>query len=619
MKKLLSVLLVLMIIAGSFIGCSKSSKESSNEESNAFTNNSQEDTAKNSSHTDSGSSYAPTIPAGDDALPEGTQQITAAPGTIEWNDSEGGPLDKTSAGGISDQVTAGSLSEQDASAVIPSENSMAAPKDTQDMAGYRYWNYYFQGYNTEEYTPITEIGFKDTISSPLSTFSIDVDTASYTNLRKNLNDGMIPAADAIRIEEMLNYFDYEYNEPTGNVPFTINTEIAECPWNEENYLLMVGIQGKNVDKESLPKSNMVFLLDVSGSMDEPDKLPLLKSAFSKLTDELGEDDRISIVVYADNSGVVLDSVRGSDKERIQEAIDGLSAGGSTGGAEGIDVAYRMAEKNFIEGGNNRIILATDGDFNVGPSSVEELESIIEEKRQSGIFLSVMGFGSGNLKDNRLETLADKGNGNYSYIDSVKEAKRVLVNEMAGTLLTIAKDVKIQLEFNPYRVAGYRLIGYENRALADEDFENDTVDAGELGAGHTVTALYEVIPAGSQSVPEKDLKYQTGETGNNQEFKNEISEIRLRYKKPEGEESREIRQVVSLQNTPVNREPSEDFYFAAAVAEFGMIIRGSQYQGNATLDSALKLAEKGLGEDESGYRLEFMELIDLYEELLTYHW
>lgn len=474
--------------------------------------------------------------------------------------------------------------------------------------------------NTEEYTEINESDYKDTNYNPLSTFSIDVDTASYTNLRKNLNNGTIPEADAVRIEEMLNYFDYDYEEPSGKIPFTINTEIGRCPWNEEHYLLMVGIQGRNVDKASLPKSNLVFLIDVSGSMDEPDKLPLLKNAFTKLVEALGENDKVSIVVYAGTTGVVLDSVRGDKKDTILEAIEGLDAGGSTGGAAGIDLAYELAEENYIKGGNNRVILATDGDFNVGPSSVEELEDIIAEKKESGIFLSVMGFGSGNLKDNKMETLADKGNGNYSYIDSTKEARKVLVDEMAGTLLTIAKDVKIQIEFNPYSVDSYRLIGYENRALADDDFKDDTVDAGELGAGHRVTAVYEIIPRSSSSGSDSDLKYQTKNVDISTEYRNEISEVRLRYKEPNGDQSREIKQVVSFLNTPVNgKNLSEDFYFAAAVTEFGMLLRDSQYKGNASTDSILELAEKGLGEDENGYRLEFMMLVDRYEELIGYPW
>jgi len=474
--------------------------------------------------------------------------------------------------------------------------------------------------NTEEYNEINEKGFWDTNNNPLSTFSIDVDTASYTNLRKNINYGIIPEKDAIRIEEMLNYFTYDYEEPSGGRPFSINTEIGKCPWEEEHYLLTVGIQGKNVDTASLPKSNLVFLIDVSGSMDEPDKLPLLKNAFSQLVEVLGEDDKISIVVYAGSSGVILDSVRGNEKEIILDALQNLDAGGSTGGAEGIDLAYRLAEENFIANGNNRVILATDGDFNVGPSSEEELENIIVERKESGIFLSVMGFGSGNLKDNKMEVLADKGNGNYSYIDTPREAKKVLVDEMAGTLLTIAKDVKIQLEFNPSAVESYRLIGYENRALQNEDFENDTIDAGELGAGHRVTAIYEIVPAHAATSGTKDLKYQEKNTKINYEYRNEITEVRLRYKEPDEGESKEILQVVSFGNTLVRgKNYSEDYYFVAAVAEFGMICRDSEYMGTATINSVLELTEKGLGEDKGGYRHEFLDLVEEYQELTNYGW
>ena len=512
----------------------------------------------------------------------------------------------------SDNTAAGNTMDEGVS--YPTAKSIAEDCDTQ------YFNYNYPVItNTEEYSQIVESGFKDVLQNPLSTFSIDVDTASYTNLRKNINYGILPEAESIRIEEMLNYFTYDYMKPSGNLPFSINTEIGKCPWNEGNYLLTVGVLGKSVDKESLPKSNLVFLIDVSGSMDEPDKLPLLKNAFSQLVKELGENDRVSIVVYAGDSGVVLDSVPGSENEIIISALEDLSPGGSTGGAAGIELAYHLAEKNFIKEGNNRVILATDGDFNVGPSSTEELENIITEKRESGIFLSVMGFGSGNLKDNKMEVLADKGNGNYSYIDSTKEARKVLVDEMAGTLLTIAKDVKIQIEFNPYSVEGYRLIGYENRALKDEDFKDDSVDAGELGAGHRVTAIYEIIPANA-AMGKKDLKYQTQEKKVENEYSNEISEIRLRFKEPNEDSSKEIKKVVSYQNTPVNEKNlSADFYFAAAVAEFGMILRNSEFKGNASLETVMKLAEKGLGRDEEGYRLEFMNLVDQYETMLNYRW
>jgi Ca-activated chloride channel family protein len=607
MKRALAIWLVLvLIITGNFIACSKKSES---------------DNYRNAEDSTGTRDSAAAERDGETKNSSGAKDSTGAEVSTETKGSNGTEQDTADyaipdeAAGLNNKaVTYDGDMEDEAFSTAAGENSAGGGQ-------YRYDSFAAPaGINSEEYSKITETGFQDTADNPLSTFSIDVDTASYTNLRKNLNYGILPQADAVRIEEMLNYFDYDYDEPGGSVPFSVNAEIGKCPWNQENYLLMVGIQGKNVDKKELPKSNLVFLIDVSGSMDEPDKLPLLKNAFSGLTEVLGENDRVSIVVYAGDTGVVLDSVPGSNKDLLLSAIADLQAGGSTGGAAGIDLAYRLAEKNFITGGNNRIILATDGDFNVGPSSVEELEEIIVEKRESGIFLSVMGFGSGNLKDNRMETLADKGNGNYSYIDSSREAKKVLVDEMAGTLLTIAKDVKIQIEFNPYSVAGYRLIGYENRALADEDFEDDAIDAGELGAGHTVTAVYEIIPSKGITGTGKELKYQTQETGTNTEYKNEISEIRLRYKEPQGKESREIKRVVSFQNTPVNgKELSEDFYFAAAVVEFGMLLRDSEYKGDASADSARSLAEKGLGEDKNGYRLEFMELIDTYEELLGYRW
>jgi Ca-activated chloride channel family protein len=473
---------------------------------------------------------------------------------------------------------------------------------------------------TEEYSEYREAGFQEVLKAPLSTFSIDVDTASYAMLRRDIQYGYRPDPQAVRIEEMLNYFSYDYPEPEDGKPFAIHAEIGSCPWAEDHYLLKVGLQGKTVDRESLPKSNLVFLIDVSGSMYSEDKLPLLKNAFAQFVEALGEKDRISIVVYAGETGIVLDSVPGSEKGKILKAIKGLRAGGSTAGASGIELAYSLAEKNFILGGNNRVILATDGDFNVGPSSMEELEDIIEEKRESGIYLSVLGFGSGNIKDNKMELLADKGNGNYAYIDSPKEAKKVLVDEMSGTLLAIAKDVKIQLEFNPYSVASYRLIGYENRALQNEDFRDDTVDAGELGAGHSVTAIYEIIPGRAVDLLKgnESLKYQT--QGLNPEYKDEITEIRLRYKNPEEEVSQELRKVVSFSNTPVKTvKNSEDFCFAAAVAQFGLILRESEYRGNASIESVLKLAEQGLGKDIGGYRAEFIDLVKTYDTFYGYAW
>lgn len=479
--------------------------------------------------------------------------------------------------------------------------------------------------NTEEYTEYQERGFQNSRLEPLSTFSIDVDTASYSNMRRYINYYSVPDPDAIRIEEMLNYFSYDYKEPDGEQPFEINTELGLCPWNKDNYLLMIGLQGKEVNKSQLPKSNLVFLIDVSGSMYDEDKLPLLKNAFSQLVNELTENDRVSIVVYAGSSGVVLDSAHGNDKERIINALNSLEAGGSTAGAEGIQKAYALAEDNFIKDGNNRVILATDGDFNVGPYSLGELQTIIEKKRESGIYLSVLGFGTGNIKDSTMELLADKGNGNYAYIDTPKEAKKVLVDEMSGTLLTIAKDVKIQLEFNPELVAEYRLIGYENRALNNEDFVDDKIDAGELGAGHTVTAIYEIIPGkaknSEQEVEDNTLKYKNANGEINDEYADELVEIRLRYKEPDESVSKELKKVVNVEENLNSKTLSKDYLFAAAVSEFGMILMESNYKGDSSIENILKLANDGIGTDEGGYRQEFISLVETYKYIISvdYQW
>ena len=350
-------------------------------------------------------------------------------------------------------------------------------------------------FNTEGYSAIHENGYKDVLNQPLSTFSIDVDKASYSNVRRFINMGQLPPMDAVRIEEMINYFSYDYPEPAGDHPFSVYTELSKCPWNDGHQLFYIGLKGKNMDKKELPASNLVFLIDVSGSMESPNKLPLLKSAFQLLVNELRPADRVAMVVYAGAAGVVLKATPGNEKETILNALNQLQAGGSTAGGQGIMLAYKIAHENFIDGGNNRIILATDGDFNVGASSNAEMERLIEKEREKGIFITVLGFGMGNYKDDKMEIIADKGNGNYAYIDNIQEARKVLVGEFAGTLFTIAKDVKFQLEFNPSRVKAYRLIGYENRLLNDEDFNNDRKDAGEMGAGHVVTALYEIIPAG----------------------------------------------------------------------------------------------------------------------------
>lgn len=390
--------------------------------------------------------------------------------------------------------------------------------------------------NTEAYAPIQENVYQSVLQNPLSTFSIDVDTASYSNIRRFLMDGQLPPRDAVRIEEMVNYFPYNYKEPKGKEPFAISSQIADCPWNEKHSLAMVTLKAKDFNTDKKPANNLVFLMDVSGSMNEPDKLPLLKSSFKLLVNQLDEEDKVSIVVYAGAAGVVLDATHGHRKDEILDAIEELDAGGSTAGGEGINLAYKIAKENFVDDGNNRIILATDGDFNVGPSSEKELTKLIEENRKSGIFLSVLGFGTGNLDDRTAELLADKGNGNYAYIDTILEAKKVLVDQIGSTLYTVAKDVKYQLEFNPGKVKGYRLLGYENRLLNDEDFEDDTKDAGEVGAGHVVTAFYELIPADSdEEIPGSDLKYQTTRVKPSDEWMT----IKVRYKEPDGHVSKLI--------------------------------------------------------------------------------
>lgn len=465
-------------------------------------------------------------------------------------------------------------------------------------------------FNTEEYDRITDNPYLLVVNNPLSTFSIDVDAASYANTRRFLNNNELPPKDAVRIEEFINYFNYDYPEPTGDDPFSITTEISTAPWNEKHKLIHIGLKGKNIETQNLPPSNLVFLLDVSGSMDMPNKLPLLKSAFKLLVNELGEKDKVSIVVYAGAAGMVLEPTRGDQKDKIIKALDDLYASGSTAGGEGIILAYKIAKENFIKDGNNRVILATDGDFNVGVSSDAELERLIEEKRKDGIFLTVLGFGMGNYKDSKMEKLADKGNGNYAYIDNILEAKKVLVTEIGGTLLTIAKDVKIQVEFNPTKVKAYRLIGYENRLMRNEDFNDDKKDAGELGAGHTVTALYEIIPTDSdEEVPNIDpLKYQQTKVNTVASNSDEILTVKFRYKKPDGDVSKLIEKPL-LDKMVTWEYTSDNFKFSAAVAAFGMLLRDSEYKGNITYNDILKIAKSSKGEDKEGYRSEFITLVE----------
>ncbi|MBT3266368.1 VWA domain-containing protein [Candidatus Poribacteria bacterium] len=471
---------------------------------------------------------------------------------------------------------------------------------------------------TESYEAFADNGFRSPIDAPLSTFAIDVDTASYSNIRRFITDGRNPRVDAVRVEEMVNYFRYEYPDPEGDEPFAVYTEIGDAPWRPEHRLVHIGLQGRRVDNADRPASNLVFLLDVSGSMRSNDKLPLLKRAFRMLVGELDARDRVAIVVYAGHAGVALPPTSGAEKQEILRVVAGLGAGGSTAGAQGIRAAYDLAHRSFIRGGINRVILATDGDFNVGISDDGSLVRMIEKKRESGVFLTVLGFGKGNLQDAKMHKLADKGNGSYHYIDSIYEAKKVLIDEMGATLQTIAKDVKIQVEFNPAHVAAYRLVGYETRLLAAEDFADDKKDAGELGAGHTVTALYEVIPHGVDSralggrqIP---LKYQQRDLSEAADGSGEMLTVKLRYKQPDGDTSRLITRVVS--SDADGGDCTDGFRFSAAVAMFAMILRHSPAVGDATVSDARELARGSLGDDAEGYRRGFVSMVELYESQLA---
>ncbi|HVA51541.1 MAG TPA: VWA domain-containing protein [Pirellulales bacterium] len=464
-------------------------------------------------------------------------------------------------------------------------------------------------FNIESYDRIDENPFLNVRQNPLSTISIDVDTASYANVRRFFNGGSLPPKDAVRIEELVNYFGYHYAPPTDDQSFAVHAEVAGCPWQPKHRLLRIALKGREIDLQNRPAGNLVFLIDVSGSMDGPAKLPLLKSALHLLVDKLGENDRVAMVVYAGSSGLVLPSTSGLYKETILAALDALEAGGSTNGGSGIQLAYNVAREKFIKGGANRVILCTDGDFNVGLTDRGSLTRLIEDEAKSGVFLSVLGFGAGNLKDATMEQLADRGNGNYAYIDTLNEARKVLVEQLGGTLLTIAKDVKLQLEFNPRQVAAYRLIGYENRLLRAEDFNDDKKDAGEIGAGHTVTALYELAPAGGEALlAEVDgLKYQHTVEAIEAADRDELLTLKLRYKEPEGETSKLLESVVKDEKRNY-AQASEDFRFAASVAGFGLLLRESQYKGNLTLGAVVELAEASRGADEHGYRAEFIELV-----------
>jgi Ca-activated chloride channel family protein len=453
-------------------------------------------------------------------------------------------------------------------------------------------------------------------SNPVSTFSIDVDTGAYSNMRRWLNQGQLPPEDAVRVEEFINYFNYDYPLPESRqLPFRVSTEIAPTPWNNNTRLVRIGIQGYKVQRDQLPASNLVFLIDVSGSMTSADKLPLLQQALGMLVGQLDRRDSISMVVYAGASGVVLPPTHGDQKADILNALQQLQAGGSTNGAAGIQLAYQMAQQNFIPNGVNRVILATDGDFNVGLASTEELIDLIQRKRKAGIALTTLGFGSGNFNDHLLEQLADEGNGNYAYIDRLSEAKKVLADELSATLMTIAKDVKIQIEFNPARVSEYRLIGYENRMLNEEDFANDKVDAGEIGAGHRVTALYEISLTGSTGQRLPARRYQTDNTPDEQSgssFSNELAHLRIRYKLPGETESKLIESP--LMDGGINAPGSESFNFAASVAAFGQKLRGGTYLEDFSYADIAELARQSRGDDPHGYRSEFMQLVSLAETL-----
>ena len=471
--------------------------------------------------------------------------------------------------------------------------------------------YHYEDRDREGYDHIAENPFLKSKDNPLSTFSIDVDGASYSNIRRFINNGQLPPNGAVRIEEMINYFTYKYPQPAGDIPFSINTEYTVCPWNEKHQLVSIGLQGKKIATENLPAANIVFLIDVSGSMSSPDKLPLVQASMKLLADQLRPQDRVAMVVYAGNAGVVLPSTEGNETIKIKDAIDRLQAGGSTAGGAGIQLAYKIAQEGFIKNGNNRIVLCTDGDFNVGQTSDDELERMIEEKRKSGIFLTVLGYGTGNYQDAKMQKLANKGNGNHAYIDNLSEARKVLIGQFGGTLFTIAKDVKLQVEFNPAKVQGYRLIGYENRMLAKEDFNDDAKDAGELGSGHTVTALYEIIPVGVEAAELKNtdvLKYQkTGGAASGFSRSNDVMTVKFRYKQPEGDKSLLLEKIIAGNPLKLS-SASENIRLAAGLAQFGMLLRNSAYKGSGDYNLVLNMIAPLAKSDKEGYRAELVELV-----------
>lgn len=561
--------------------------------------------------TESGGASSDGSPAevADEAADEDSYAETEEPSSDEYYADDNGEA-------------AGDALPAEESAVASAENKTenGVTEDARSGGGYLESCYDYDmepAPNSEEYSEWEEKGFTVVMQEPLSTFSADVDTASYSNMRRLIREGYdldsLPEG-AVRIEEMLNYFSYDYNEPVGEEPFGVTTQIGKCPWNVEAELLMIGLKTEDIDYSKTPSSNLVFLLDVSGSMYSEDKLPLLQESFGLLTENLTAKDRVSIVTYAGEDKVVLEGARGNETEKILDALDSLEAGGGTYGSKGIETAYELAEENFIKGGNNRIILATDGDLNIGLTSEEELEDLITEKKESGIFLSVLGFGTGNIKDNKMETLADKGNGNYAYIDCLREANKVLVEEMSSTLLTICKDVKFQVEFNPAVVERYRLLGYENRALEKEDFDDDTKDAGEIGAGHSVTALYEIVlkePLSGMSEDEIDgLKYreeyqkESGAREVSSATQKEWLTISIRYKRPAANNSEMLSYPVGYES--YSDDPSDDFKFAAAVAEFGLLASHSDYPEDASAQNVKKVLKSIDLDDE--YKAEFLELV-----------
>lgn len=487
-------------------------------------------------------------------------------------------------------------------------NTNESIKDSSDIKMDTQEDYEYYNTSGEEYNNYPENDFTAVSKESLSTFSADVDTASYSNLRRMINDGYIYDEDAIRVEEMLNYFNYDYEGPTSKEPFGVNVQIGRCPWNQGTLLMMVGMQTKDIDFSKGPNSNLVFLLDVSGSMNDPDKLPLMQQAFCMLAENLTSKDRVSIVTYAGEDAVILEGAKGSDTNQIIDKISNLEAGGSTAGSAGIQTAYEIAEKYFIKGGNNRVILATDGDLNVGMTTEYELTELITEKRESGINLSVLGFGTGNIKDNNMEALADNGNGNYAYIDSVYEAKKVLVDELGANMTTVAKDVKFQVEFNPEQIKGYRLIGYENRVLEAQDFEDDTKDAGEVGAGHSVTVLYELVPISSNM--ELDEKV----TGNryqsvDEKYKDELLTVKVRYKEPNKENSKLLTYPITTK--AYTNKTSDDWKFASCIAEFAMILKDSPFLEKGSMNHLVKRLNHL--ELDDGYKKEFVQLVNTVAE------